>query len=180
MALNGRWNFNLTNLELRKMCESRKRQNHWAVNELQETGYYLGHIQRNHLQPVRPILFHKFSNFYIFILGSPILITPEREGWKWENGMLESSLFPIFWPLFVPFSFDKTAEPISGTHLCDLHSVRRGHRHRCREGHHRRSRRSRHLRGPPRPGIRRQQSLNLNNILELYLRASRSVSNFLG
>ena len=61
-----------------------------------------------------------------------------------------------------------------------MHSVRRGHRHRCREGHHRRSRRSRHLRGPPRPGIRRQQSLNLNNILELYLHASRSVSNFLG
>ena len=30
------------------------------------------------LQPVKPILFPKFSNFYIFILGSPILITPER------------------------------------------------------------------------------------------------------
>ena len=31
----------------------------------------------DHLQPVDPILFHKFSNFFTFMLGA-ILITPER------------------------------------------------------------------------------------------------------
>ena len=39
----------------------------------------------DHLQPVELILFHNFSNFLIFILGSPFLITPESG--KWEKGI---------------------------------------------------------------------------------------------
>ena len=31
----------------------------------------------DHLQPIKPILFWKFSNLFTFILGSPFLITPE-------------------------------------------------------------------------------------------------------
>ena len=37
-----------------------------------------GALKLDHLQPVEPMLFPKFSNFYIFILGNPILFTPER------------------------------------------------------------------------------------------------------
>ena len=48
-----------------------------------------GAFKLAHLQPVKPILFPKFSNICIFILGSPILITPQREkGGKWEIGIL--------------------------------------------------------------------------------------------
>ena len=32
----------------------------------------------DHFQPVEPLLFRKFSNYFTFILGGPILITPER------------------------------------------------------------------------------------------------------
>ena len=37
----------------------------------------LGAFKLDHLQPVKQILLHNFSNFLIFILGSPFLITPE-------------------------------------------------------------------------------------------------------
>ena len=48
-----------------------------------ETGVWVpGALKLDHLQPVKPILFPKFSNFYIFILRGPILITPERERLK--------------------------------------------------------------------------------------------------
>ena len=39
-----------------------------------------GAFKLDHLQQFKPILFPKFSNFFIFILERPILITPER-GW---------------------------------------------------------------------------------------------------
>ena len=42
----------------------------------------------DHLQPVEPILFGNFSNFLIFILGSPILITPEGGRLKGRKGNL--------------------------------------------------------------------------------------------
>ena len=44
-----------------------------------------GAFKLDHLQSVKPILFPKFSNFYIFIVGSPILITPERGRLKMGN-----------------------------------------------------------------------------------------------
>ena len=47
-----------------------------------------GAFKLNHLQPVKPIVFPKFCNFFILILGSPILITPER---KADNGKMEFS-----------------------------------------------------------------------------------------
>ena len=49
-----------------------------------------GAFKLDHLQPVEPILSGKFSNFFIFILGSPILITPEggREALKRRKGNL--------------------------------------------------------------------------------------------
>ena len=37
-----------------------------------------GAFKLDHLQPVKPILFSKFSNFFTFMLERPILITPER------------------------------------------------------------------------------------------------------
>ena len=35
-----------------------------------------GAFKLDYLQPVKPILFPKFYNFFTFILGMPILITP--------------------------------------------------------------------------------------------------------
>ena len=44
-----------------------------------DTGVWVpGAFKLDHLQPLKQILFPKFFNLYIFILGSPILITPER------------------------------------------------------------------------------------------------------
>ena len=37
-----------------------------------------GAFKLDHLEPDELILFHYFSNFLIFILGRPFLITPER------------------------------------------------------------------------------------------------------
>ena len=51
-----------------------------------DTGVYeLGAFKLDHLQRVILILFQKISNFLIFILGSPILITPELKMRKGES-----------------------------------------------------------------------------------------------
>ena len=53
-----------------------------------------GAFKLDHLQPVKPILSPKFSNFYIFILGSSILITPERgrlKMGKWNSPNLSET-----------------------------------------------------------------------------------------
>ena len=42
----------------------------------------------DHLQPVEPISSENFSNFLIFLLGSPILITPEGGRLKGRKGNL--------------------------------------------------------------------------------------------
>ena len=42
----------------------------------------------DHLQPVEPILSGNIFNFLIFILGSPILITPEGGRLKGRKGNL--------------------------------------------------------------------------------------------
>ena len=39
-----------------------------------------GAFKLDHLQPVKPILFPTFSNFYIFILGSQFLLPQREEG----------------------------------------------------------------------------------------------------
>ena len=57
--------------------ESPKRENDTGVSDR-------GAFKLDHLQSVKLILFPKFSNFYIFMLGSPILITPERGRMKME------------------------------------------------------------------------------------------------
>ena len=60
-----------------------------------------GTFKLDHLQPVRPVLFPKFSNFYIFILASPILSTPERRRLKigkWNSPNLsEAQGFECLW-----------------------------------------------------------------------------------
>ena len=38
-----------------------------------------GVFKLGHLQQVEPLLFRNFSNFFTFILGRPILITPESQ-----------------------------------------------------------------------------------------------------
>ena len=38
-----------------------------------------GAFKLAHLQQVEPLLFGNFSNFFTFILGRPILITPEGQ-----------------------------------------------------------------------------------------------------
>ena len=69
-----------------------------------------GAFKLDHLQPVMPILFPKFSNFYIFILGSPIIITPERGRLKMKFSQPEHSnwtlccLFSQFCSLNFPTS----------------------------------------------------------------------------
>ena len=53
-----------------------------------------GAFKLDGLQPVKPILFLTFSNFYIFILGSQILITPERgrlKMGKWNSPNLSKT-----------------------------------------------------------------------------------------
>ena len=54
-----------------------------------KTGHWVpGVFKLDHLQPVRPILFSKFSTFLTFILERPILITPERgmlKRGKWNS-----------------------------------------------------------------------------------------------
>ena len=45
-----------------------------------------GAFKLDHLQPVQFILPKKFSNFMIFILGLPFLITPERGNWEKGSG----------------------------------------------------------------------------------------------
>ena len=47
-----------------------------------------GAFKLDHLQPVEPILSGNFFNFLIFILGSPILITPEGGRLKGRKGNL--------------------------------------------------------------------------------------------
>merc|ERR1739842_70987 len=39
----------------------------------------------DHLQPLEPILFPKFSNFFPFILGSPFLLPQRANYGSWEN-----------------------------------------------------------------------------------------------
>ena len=53
----------------------------WNSPNLSETQVFLVHgvFKLDHLQPVEPMLFPKFSNFSNLILERPILITPERE-----------------------------------------------------------------------------------------------------
>ena len=53
-----------------------------------------GAFKLDHLQPVKPILFSKFSNFFTFILERPILITPERgrlKMGKWNSPNLSKT-----------------------------------------------------------------------------------------
>ena len=38
----------------------------------------VGAFKLDHLRPLHQILFQKFSNFQAFILGSPLIITPEE------------------------------------------------------------------------------------------------------
>ena len=45
-----------------------------------------GAFKLDHLQPSKPILFPKFYNFFIFMLGGQFLLPQGEEGWKWENG----------------------------------------------------------------------------------------------
>ena len=47
-----------------------------------------GAFKLDHLQPVEPILSRHFPNIPIFILGSPILITPEGGRLKRRKGNL--------------------------------------------------------------------------------------------
>ena len=44
---------------------------------------------QSHLQPIKPLLLRNFFNFFTFILGRPILITPE--GQLSEMGILQTS-----------------------------------------------------------------------------------------
>ena len=47
-----------------------------------------GAFKLDNLQPVKPLLFPQFSNFFTFILERPILITPERgrlKMGKWKS-----------------------------------------------------------------------------------------------
>ena len=60
-----------------------------------ETGVSVpGAFKLDHLEPVKPILFPKFNNFFTFILERPILITPER-GWlkmrKWNSSEMDET-----------------------------------------------------------------------------------------
>ena len=48
-----------------------------------------GAFKLEHLQPIKPLLFQYLFTFSIFILGRPILITPE--GQLWEKGILPTS-----------------------------------------------------------------------------------------
>ena len=74
--------------------------------KMDETGVLVPRaFKLDHLQPVKPILFPKFSNFYIIILGSPILITPVRGRLKmgkwsspnpWHSNWIISSLLCRF------------------------------------------------------------------------------------
>ena len=45
-----------------------------------------GAFKLDHLQPVKPILFPKFYNFFTFMVGGKFLLPQGEEGWKWENG----------------------------------------------------------------------------------------------
>ena len=47
-----------------------------------------GAFKLDHLQPVEPILFCKFSNFCTFILEGQFLLPQRGEDSKWENGTL--------------------------------------------------------------------------------------------
>ena len=62
-----------------------------------------GAFKLGHLQPVEPILFPKFCNFFTFILGGPILITLERRGA--ENGKMEFTQPEVDKGISVPGAF---------------------------------------------------------------------------
>ena len=49
-----------------------------------------GAFKLYHLQPVKPILFWKFSNFYTFILGSPFLLPRRANYEKGEFSQLQN------------------------------------------------------------------------------------------
>ena len=50
-----------------------------------------GAFKLDHLLIFKPILFPKFSNFFTFILGRPILITPERG--RLKMGVRDAPIF---------------------------------------------------------------------------------------
>ena len=107
-------------------------------------GFCTWGIQTGPFEPVQLILSQNFSNFLIFILGLPFLITPERgrkEATGAENGKLE--LFPV--PFKKDFSnFTGYARkqgppgvpPLLGLRPPDLLPAVCGRRHRRRVEEH--------------------------------------------
>ena len=62
-----------------------------------------GAFKLEHLQPVEPILFWNFSNFFTFILGSQFLLPQNANNGSWEN--YQNSQYGWDWGVSVPRAF---------------------------------------------------------------------------
>ena len=69
-------------------------------NGLDRRVWVHGAFKLDHLQPVEPLLFPKFYNFFTFMLGGQFLLPQRGEGWKWERGILPA------WLDWVPGAFE--------------------------------------------------------------------------